>query len=346
VLLPPAIESGNLTIVTNAMAREVLTNQEGRATGVSYVDTISREEKQVDARIVVLAASACETARLLLNSKSPRHQNGLANSSGVVGRYLMDSTGSDAMAFMPQLVDHPMHNDDGVGGAHMYIPWWRDLDKSLPFARGYHMEMWGGRGMPGYGFGGGIHRTNGKIAGGDRTRGGGGYGLQLKDDYRRLWGSFVGLSGRGEMIARYENNCSIDETVVDKYGIPVLKFDVSWSDDELLQMKHFHETAHEIFAAMGGEPMWGIPDKASGYGILAPGRIIHEVGTTRMGDNPRTSVLNSNCQAHDVDNLFVADAGPLVTQADKNPTWTIMALAIRTSEYITTEVMKRNLPTT
>jgi len=345
VLLPPAIESGNLTIVTNAMAREVLSNAEGRATGVSYVDTLTREERQVRAQIVVLAASACESARLMLNSKSPRHPNGIGNSSGLVGRYLMDSTGSDAMAFVPQLVDHPMHNDDGVGGAHLYIPWWRDLDRSLPFARGYHMEMWGGRGMPGYGFGGGIQRLNGRLSGGDRTRGGGGYGVQLKDDYRRLWGSFLGLSGRGEMIARYDNYCAIDENVVDKYGIPVLKFDVTWSDEELLQMKHFHESAHEIFEAMGAEPMWGIPDRESGYGILAPGRIIHEVGTTRMGDQPQSSVVNEYCQSHDVDNLFVMDAGPFVSQADKNPTWTIMALAMRSSEHLVGEVLKRNLPT-
>jgi len=344
VLLPPALETGNLTVITGAMARVVLTDAEGRATGVSYVNTTTREEVEVHARVVVLAASACESARLLLNSKSTRHPNGLGNSSGLVGHYLMDSTGSDAMAFVPQLADNPVHNDDGVGGAHLYIPWWLDGDRSLPFARGYHMEMWGGRGMPGYGFGGGIHRTNGKLDGG-RPRGGGGYGAILKDDYRRLWGSFIGFSGRGEMIARRENHCAIDENVADKYGIPVLRFDIRWSDDELLQMKHFHETAHSIFEALGAEPMWGIPDAEDGYGILAPGRIIHEVGTTRMGDDPRSSVTNEYCQLYDADNVFVMDAGPFVSQADKNPTWTIMALAIRSCEHLTSEVLRLNLPT-
>lgn len=345
VLLPPALATGRLTVITGAMAREILTDEEGEATGVSYIDTTSREEYQVRAKIVVLAASACESARLMLNSKSTRHPNGIGNSSDVVGRYLMDSTGSDVMGFFPQLVDMPVHNEDGVGGMHIYIPWWLEKDRSLPFSRGYHIEVWGGRGMPGYGFGGGIHRLNGQLSGGDRSRGGGGYGPQLKDDYRRLWGAFVGMSGRGEMIARRENNCEIDPDMVDKYGIPVLKFNVTWGEEEYLQTKHFQETGHEIIRSMGGTPMWDIPSAEDGYGILAPGRIIHEVGTTRMGDDPRTSVLNSNCQSHEVKNLFVADAGPFVSQAHKNPTWTILAMSMRTSETIAAEVSKRNLST-
>ena len=280
-----------------------------------------------------------------MNSKSPRHPNGLSNSSDVLGRYLTDSTGGDVMGYFPQLVDMPVHNDDGVGGMHIYIPWWLEKDKSLPFSRGYHIETWGGRGMPGYGFGGGIHRANDKLNGGDRTRGGGGYGLQLKDDYRRLWGSFIGMSGRGEMIARWENHCAIDSQVVDRFGIPVLKFDVRWSEEELLQIKHFHETGNEIIRTMGGEPMWDIPGADQDYGITRPGQIIHEVGTTRMGNNPESSVLNKYSQAHESRNVFVADAGPFVSQPHKNPTWTILAMSMRTSEYIASEVLKRNLGT-
>ncbi len=343
VLLPPALDTGNLTVITHAMAREVLTDDEGLATGVSYVDTQTMQDYEVRAKAVVLAASACESARLMLNSKSRQHPNGIGNSSDVVGRYLTDSTGADAMGFFPQLIDMPAHNDDGVGGMHIYIPWWLEKDRSLPFSRGYHIEVWGGRGMPGYGFGGGIHRINGKLDDGDRSRGGGGFGAQLKNDYRRLWGTYVGMSGRGEMIARYENNCSIDPDMVDKYGIPVLKFDVSWSDEELLQMKHFHETAREIIHASGGNSVWDMPTKEDNYGITRPGQIIHEVGTTRMGADAKTSVLNSNCQSHEVKNLFVADAGPFVSQAHKNPTWSILALSMRTSEYLLDEMKKRNI---
>lgn len=247
------------------------------------------------------------------------------------------------MGFFPNLIDLPVHNHDGVGGMHIYIPWWKENDKSLSFSRGYHIEVWGGRGMPGYGFGGGIHRINGQLDSGDRSRGGGGFGAQLKDDYRRLWGTYVGMSGRGEMIARAENRCTIDPDVVDKYGIPVLKFDVSWSDEELQQMKHFQETAREIIHASGGTSVWDMPTKEDDYGITRPGQIIHEVGVTRMGKDPKKSVLNEWCQAHEAKNVFVADAGPFVSQPHKNPTWSIMALSMRTSEYIVDQVKRRNL---
>ncbi len=188
VLLPPALATGRLTLVTGAMVREVLTNEEGLATGVSYVDTATGREQQVRAKIVVLAASACETARLLFNSKSPRHPAGLANSSGAVGRYLTDTTGSHLSGHVPALEALPPYNEDGTGGMHVYMPWWLD-NRTLDFPRGYHIEPWGGRSMPGIGFMGGIHRLQG-----------GGYGKKLKDDYRRLYGSFVGFAGRGEMI--------------------------------------------------------------------------------------------------------------------------------------------------
>jgi len=346
VLLPPALASGNLEIITGAMAREIITDNEGKATGVSYVDVASLEERQVRSKIVVLAASACETTRLMLNSKSTRHPNGLSNSSDTLGRYLTDSTGGDVMGFFPQLVDMPPHNDDGVGGGHVYIPWWLNKER-LPFSRGYHMEIWGGRGMPGYGFMGGIERTNNKLTdnGQARTHGGGGYGAVLKNDYRRLFGTFIGMSGRGEMIARHENRCEIDPSMIDKYGIPVLRFDISWSDEERLQIKHFQETGREIIEAAGGISMWDMPGPERNYGITRPGQIIHEVGTARMGADSGTSVLNKNCQAHEAANVFVTDAAPFVSQPHKNPTWTIMALAMRTCEHITDEVRRRNLPT-
>lgn len=334
VLLPPAKKTGRLTIIPHAMAREVLTDREGLATGISYVHTQEMREYQVRARVVVLAASACETARLLLNSKSPRHPNGLANSSGVVGHYLMDSTGADIVGLFPQLMDRPAYNEDGVGGAHIYIPWF-GYNEKRDFARGYHLEVWGGRGEPGYGFMGDIHRFNGLVDDANNNlKKAGGYGLSLKQDYRRFYGALAGFSARGEMIARYDNYCEIDPTTVDKYGIPVLRFNVTWSDQEYLQIKHAQEAARRLIRAMGGKVLSPMPSKEEGYGILPPGRIIHEVGTVRMGDHPQTSALNRYCQAHDVKNLFVADAAPFVSQAHKNTTWTILAMAWRTAEHI------------
>lgn len=334
VMLPPALKTGRLTIVPNARVREVLTNDEGLATGVSYVDTQLLSEFQVRARVVVLAASCCESARLLLNSKSSRFPNGLANSSGVVGKYLTDSTGAAVSGFIPALMDLPRYNSDGSGGGHLYMPWWGD-NRTLGFPRGYHIELGGGFGMPGYGFGGGIHDY-------PRSRGGG-YGAELKDEYRRYYGAFVNFAGRGEQVAREDCYCEIDPDVVDKWGIPVLRFNHTWSDHERLQAKHMQETFRGIIDAMGGTPTTPMPDADKNYGLAVGGLIIHEAGATRMGRDPRTSVLNANAQAHDVRNLFVADGGPFTSQADKNLTWTIMALAWRTSEFIADERRKGNL---
>lgn len=256
----------------------------------------------------------------------------------------MDSTGASVAGLFPQLLDQVPHNGDGVGGGHIYIPWWLEREKK-DFLRGYHIEVWGGRGMPGYGILNGIEHLNGRVpgpSGETRPKGGGGFGVQLKEDYRRFYGAVVGFSGRGEMIARRENHCSIDPNVVDKYGIPVLRFDVRWSDQEMRQVRHFHESARDIIEAMGGTPLDEMPGPEEDYGIVTPGRIIHEVGVTRMGNDRRTSVLNQYCQAHEVDNLFVADGGPFVSQAHKNPTWTIMALAMRTSEYIVENARQLN----
>jgi choline dehydrogenase-like flavoprotein len=323
VLIRPALATGNLTLLTNAMAREVTVGPDGLATGAAYIDKRTGEDRHVRARVVILAASALESVRLLLNSKSSRHPQGLANSSGVVGKYITDTTGTDVAGFIPAMVDHVPHNEEGVGGGHVYMPWWLDNAK-LDFPRGYHIEVWGGLGQPSYGFMGGIHRYPGA----------GGYGRKLKDDYRRFYGSTIGFSGRGEMIPNTDSYCEIDPTVVDQWGIPVLRFYWKWSDHELNQVKHMQETFRALVAEMGGQVFSPMPTREQGYGIAPGGRIIHELGGTRMGDDPKTSVLNKWCQAHDCRNLFVTDGGPFVTQADKNPTWTILALAWRTAEYV------------
>ena len=326
VLLRPALATKRLRLVTNAMAREVTVGRDGLATGVSYIDTRTGEDRHVRARVVVLAASACESARLLLNSRSTLFPQGLANASGTVGKYLTDTTGTDVAGFIPKLADHVPHNEDGVGGGHVYMPWWVD-NKKLDFPRGYHIEVWGGLGTPSYGFMGGIHRYPGA----------GGYGRKLKEDYRRYYGSTIGFSGRGEMIPNEKSYCELDPGVVDRWGIPVLRFHWEWSDHEYNQVKHMQQTFRALVAEMGGEVFSPMPTKEEGYGIAPGGRIIHELGCTRMGSDARSSVVNANCQAHDCRNLFIADGGPFVSQADKNPTWTILALAWRTADYITAQ---------
>ena len=342
-LVNPAMETGNVDLFTNAMVREVITDENGKATGVYYIDKEDGKDYRIKAKVVILAASACSSARILLNSKSSAHPNGLANSSEVVGKYLHDSTGASRMAFMPELMDRKRYNEDGVGGMHMYTPWWLNDNKNLGFSRGYHIEYWGGMGMPSYGFGFNteyLHTLAPQVLG-DRKAGG--YGVGLMQDVKRFYGSTLGMAGRGESIPRAENRCEIDSQKVDKFGIPVLKFNYKWSEEEVKQAAHMQDSFEEIIQSIGAIPFGNKPGKESNYGLENPGRIIHEVGTTRMGADKNTSVLNEYNQAHDVDNLFVVDGGAFVSQADKNPTWTILALAWRASDYLAEEMKKGNI---
>jgi choline dehydrogenase-like flavoprotein len=376
----PAMKTGKVKVIANAMARELITDASGKVTAVSYVDKTTGSEQQVQCRTVVLAASACESARLLLNSKSARHPNGLANASGKVGRYLMDTVGSSMSATVSALSGMPHYNSDGYG-SHLYVPWWLwDKHKDLNFPRGYHIEVGGGYGMPGIGsFTGVVNRTEG-------------YGVKMKQAIRNEYGISVGLSGRGEMIPNEQSFCEIDPETKDRWGIPVLRFHWKWSDHELNQVRHMQQNFRAILESMGGQivtgggrggrggaqastsiqgsqrggqapqtgqagPQTGQPNAPAGQPttmgqtaqapagppISRGGAIIHEVGTVRMGDDPQTSVLNKYCQAHEVKNLFVADAAPFVSNADKNPTHTIVALAWRTAEYLAEELRKGNV---
>lgn len=198
--------------------------------------------------------------------------------------------------------------------------------------------------QPGYGAGMGIQGMNGKYAVNGKKKEAGGYGASLKEDQRFFFGSSVGMAGRGEAIAYRDNYCAIDPNVVDQYGIPVLKFNVKWSEHEINQAKHMKETFQEILHNMGAVVTWGGDDtKANNYGLHAPGQIIHEAGTARMGNDPKNSALNKWNQAHDCKNLFVVDGAAFVSQADKNITWTILALSMRASEYIIDQLKKQNI---
>ena len=323
VLIFPALETGRLTLRTNAMAREVTLDSRGRANGVSFIDKETGADEHVQARVVVLAASALESTRILLNSKSSLFPDGLANTSGVLGKYLTDTTGTDVAGFIPALENHVVHNERGVQGGHVYMPWWLDNSK-LDFPRGYHIEVWGGLGEPGAGFMGGIHRYPP----------GGGYGVDLKRQYRRYYGTTVGFSGRGEMIPNEHSYAELDPEVKDRFGIPVLRFHWQWSDYEYNQVRHMQQTFRAIIEQMGGTVFSPMPTREQGYGIATGGRIIHELGGARMGNDPSSSVFNRWSQAHDVPNLFAVDGATFVSQADKNPTWTIMALAWRAADYI------------
>ncbi len=244
VHLPPALATGHLDILPSAMVREVLVDPAGRATGVAFVDKGTGLDHRVRGRVVVLAASACETVRLLLNSKSSRFPAGVGNSHGLVGKYIMDTVGASWGGQIPMLENLPPHNEDGAGGLHVYAPWWLYREQragKLGFARGYHVEFGGGRGMPG------GHGGVGSDPAGRTT-----YGQRLKEDARRYYGSYMGFSGRGEMIPNEDSFCEIDPRVVDQWGIPVLRFHWKWSEHEIRQAAHMQRMFADWIEAMGG----------------------------------------------------------------------------------------------
>jgi choline dehydrogenase-like flavoprotein len=249
----------------------------------------------------------------------------------VVGKFLTDTVGYGLTGHVPALEGMPHHDTDGFGGMHLYIPWWEFDKKNKEFPRGYHVELGGGYGMPGVGsFHGSCNEHEG-------------FGNPLKSFIRQRYGSTVGLSGRGEMLPNPDTFCDIDPTVVDRYGIPVLRFHFKWSENETKMVKHMHDTFTALIQQMGGRVMGLRNPEREASGISVGGTIIHELGTIRMGTDPKTSALNKYCQAHDVKNLFVADAAPFVNNPDKNPTLTICALAWRTAEYLAEELKKGNV---
>ncbi|MGB1840725.1 MAG: GMC family oxidoreductase [Longimicrobiales bacterium] len=334
VLFPPALATGNLDIITDAMVREVTVDARGRANGVHYIDKTTRLDEHVSARVVIVAASACESARILLNSKSAAFPDGLGNGSGLVGKYVMDTVGAGVSGQIPALENCPPHNTDGASGMHLYMPWWLYQEQArgqLDFARGYHIEFGGGRRMPGYGAFNGIEPLTE-----------GSYGQAFKEDCRRYYGSFMYFDGRGEMIPNEDCYCEINPDEVDQWGIPTLRFHWKWSEHELNQARHMQHTFRDIVEAMGGQVLSTVHDDGA-RAIARPGQIIHEVGGVIMGDNPNRSVLNEFCQSWEVDNLFVTDGGCFVSNADKNPTLSIMAIAWRASDYIVEQLAQGSL---
>jgi choline dehydrogenase-like flavoprotein len=334
VHLPPALASGNLDIVTDAMAHEITLDRRGLASGVSFIDKTSGKECHASARVVVLAASSCESVRILLNSKTARFPQGLANSSGRVGRYLMDTVGSSLGGQIPLLESLPPLNEDGASESHVYTPWWlyqEQLAGKLGFARGYHIEFGGGKRMPGLDTLAGIEWLTG-----------GSYGKKFKEDARRYYGSFVSFDGRGEMIPNEGSFCEIDPQLKDKWGIPVLRFHWKWSEHETRQAAHMQKTFKEIIEAMGGR-VNGAVQTDGAKAIQAGGSIIHEVGGALMGRNAHSSVTNRWGQTWDVKNVFLADGAVFPSNADKNPTLTIMALAWRAADHILDLMRRKDL---
>jgi choline dehydrogenase-like flavoprotein len=323
VLIPPALETGNLDILTGAMAREVTLDAQGRATGVHYIDTATGKEEHVAARAVILGASACESARLLMNSKSAKFPQGLGNSTGHLGRWLTDSTGSDLGGQIPALENMPLHNEDGTSNMHTYGPWVKHHEAKagkLGFPRGYYLAWGGGRTMPG--MGAATSSLLGNV-----------YGKKLKEEARRYFGSFVSISCRGEMIPNEQSYMELDPEKKDQWGIPVPRFHFQWSDYEVKQIAYAQQNFADLIEAAGGNVSHA-PEKDGRKAMTAGGSVKHEIGVTRMSAEAKDGVTNSFGQLWDCQNVFVADGGVFVSNPYKNPTLTILALAWRACDRL------------
>jgi len=320
-LIYPAMDTGNLTLRTNSTAHEILVDPKtGKARGVAFVDSVTHKSLEAKGKVVIVAASTLESARLLLLSKSRQHPNGIGNSSDHVGHNFCEHImGPGATGLVKELVGKQPTLDDGKPGG-FYIPRFRNLtEKSDGFLRGYGFE--GGSGQTIYPW-----STNRP-----------GFGSQYKKEVRDYAGAFINIGAFGEVLPRYENQVSIDPTLKDAWGIPVLKFDYKFGDNEKKMAEDMATSAKEMFEAAGIEIV-GVDRE-----VLTEGWSIHELGTSRMGNDPKTSVLNQFQQSHDVKNLFVVDGSSHVSASCQNPTWTIMALAWRSCDHLADEFRKGDL---
>lgn len=323
--LPAAAATGRMTLRPNSVVRHITVDPNtGKAKGVAVVDRLTRQELEFTGKVVIVAASTLESTRLLLNSTSGQHPKGLGNSSGVLGRYLVDHFGgTGAVGYLPMLAGREPVNEDGKSSG-IFVPRFRNLDartKHPKFLRGYGYE--GGSSIGS--FPGNAKRTPG-------------FGADFKKTVRRWYVAPVGLTTRANMLSRFENYVEIDpDGVVDAWGIPVLKVHIQHSDNEREMARDAAESATEILRRAGAVEI------RTQNVMTAPGRIIHELGTARMGNDPKTSVLNKYNQTHDVRNVFVTDGAAFVGAANQNPTLTILALTIRACEYLTEEMKRGNI---
>ena len=326
--LPVAQATGLMTLRPNSIVRHITVDPtSGKAKGVAFVDRVTRQEFEINAKVIVLGASTLESTRILLNSKSRQHPNGLGNSSGTLGHYLMDHFGGiGASGYFNILANRDATNEDGKTSG-LLIPKFRNISKETKqqrFVRGYGFECGSGARMfPPF-------AKNASLTAG--------FGSEFKKRVRHYYTTPVSLTTRAEMLPRFENYAEIDPSgVVDAWGIPVLKMHIQYSDNEREMARDAAQTSEEILRAAGAEVV------STGGRMTAPGRIIHELGTARMGKDAKTSVLNKFNQSWDVKNVFVIDGASFVTSANQNPTLTLLALTMRACEYIADEYKRENL---
>jgi choline dehydrogenase-like flavoprotein len=317
-MLPKARRTGNFTLLPGRIARELQVNDRGRVRAVSIVNTDTKQEEEIRARLFAVCCATIESARLLLNSRSPRYPSGLANSSDAVGRYLHGHVTAGMIGYLEELVGTPPINNDGATD-HSYIPRHNMNDKKRHYAGGFHYQIQDASFM----FPHHAHYMKG-------------FGRGFKQQVRQLQPAMLWMDCFGKVLARPENRVTVDPDRKDSYGIPIPVVHFRFSDNDRALWNDMKLRARSMLDTAKVRAVFDTSPEPEGFAS-------HEVGTVRMGQDPRTSVLNKFCQAHDVQNLFVVDGSCFPTFPEKNPTHTIMALAVRTAHHMSDKMRKGEL---
>jgi choline dehydrogenase-like flavoprotein len=314
-----AIATRNCTLISNAMAHKVLMDPErNRARGVLYVDRVTRQSREIFARTVILCAQAQESVRILLNSATSQHSNGLANSSGVLGHYLTAHIRSGGGSGQFPALGTKASLGAPVKPLGIYIARFRNLRNDPPYKKF----------LRGFGYEGESSTEFNWLAPGF----GEAYKKALREPRTK-----IDITGFGEVLPRWDNFVELDPGVKDIYGIPVLKIRMSDGENERAMIQDMGDSAGEMLEAAGAKNIRTYAHPS------APRWALHEAGIARMGSDPKKSVLNQFQQSHDVKNLFVMDASGFTSNPCQNPTLTIMSLAVRSCDYLMSEMKSNSL---
>jgi choline dehydrogenase-like flavoprotein len=323
-LLPGALKTGKLELRSNAVAARILVDDNGQAKGVQYFDRVTGKEHQVLAKIVVMGASAVDSTRILLNSKSAAHPNGIGNGSDVIGRYLCEQIRVHVAGYLPTLYGKEIVHDYGAGGAHIYLPRFNHRLQNLGYLRGFGMQFWNSGCQPNN-----LPRIGTNVEG---------FGADFKREIKRRYPSWVELHPFGETLPYAHNRITVDESNVDRYGVPRLRIDYEIGDNERKMREHIYDVLEEAGKRAGIE--WVHFTRGE---LDSNGSAIHEHGCCRMGEDPKRSALNRFNQMHEVKNVFVVDGSAFTSASEKNPTLTILALSWRATDYLAEQIKNGTL---
>jgi choline dehydrogenase-like flavoprotein len=322
-LIEPALKTGKLNVISNAVAARILVDDRGLASGVQYFDRYTKEERKIYGKRVIVAASCVDSTRILLNSISARYPNGIGNSSDVIGRYLSEQIRITMYGFAPQLMGGKIYNDDGIGGAHMYMPRFNHADgRKRDYIRGFGCQFWATGAQTDLSWATSVP----------------GFGADFKKSVKQRYPAVLALHPFGESIPKAENRITVKGSPLDSYGVPIARIAYTTGENERRMAKEMYDTTLEILHAAKAEIL------PYDLNRMEPnGSAIHEHGTCRMGTDPKRSALTGFCQMHDVKNVFVVDGSAFTTASEKNPTLTILALAWRATDHMAEEMQRGNI---